>query len=222
MPVLNSHVLSSDGQPWFSIEVSSTHEAGARSFMEHLEGCIKRGEHFNDGNTVDMGWGRLKLIANKNGSLVVHEPSFSEFPIRWVPGANRTFSQLMVQRQLCAEIGVEPDFCSLMQAGLVSKVMLQRSGDFQMDRYTGDGKANSGWTFYEMGKVDASEVAWASLFQICLTYPQVAPFFGLPSESHIVYRRDLIEVSCAGRLIDSNSNEFLRSLLLSKNYGPTA
>lgn len=222
MPVLNSNILSSDGQPWFSIETSPTHEAGARFFMDHLEECIKRGEKLADGNTIDMGSGRLKLIANKNGSLVVHEPSFLEFPIKWVPGANRTFSHLMLQKKLCAEIGVQPDFSSLIQIGLISQVMLQRLGDFQMDRYAGDGQANSGWTFYEMGKVDASDVTWASLFQICVTYPQVAPFLGLPSESHVIYRHDLIEVSCAGRVIDSNSNEFLRSLLLSKNYGLSA
>src|SRR5450830_2019025 len=150
-----------------------------RSLIEHFENSVKSGKVFKTGETIDIGWGRLKLLENETGDLVVHEPSFFDMPIKWVAGASRSYSHLMLQRQVCLELDVVPDFASLMQAGVIFEFMMVNRGDFRMDRHDGDGKGNSGWALYELGKIDAERVQWVSLFQISVMYSQIIPFWGL-------------------------------------------
>src|SRR5450830_1543195 len=219
MIALRSKLSRDFGHPYFVVYIESFHESEGRSLIEHFENSVKSGKVFKTGETIDIGWGRLKLLANETGDLVVHEPSFFDMPIKWVAGASRSYSHLMLQRQVCLELDVVPDFASLMQAGVISEFMMVNRGDFRMDRHDGDGKGNSGWALYELGKIDAERVQWVSLFQISVMYSQIIPFCALPSGSSVVYQSDVIEVAYADKNINSNSNEFLRQLLSSKNYG---
>lgn len=219
MPTLRSGSLDQFRHPNFSVDMASVHESEGEALIEYLEQSVRAGKRFNDGDTVNIGWGRLKLLADESGNLAVHEPSFKEMPIKWILGANKTYAHLSLQKQVCKEVGAEPDFPSLMQAGIVSEYMLEHSGPFQMDRHSGDGQGNSGWALYEIGKADAEGVKWVSLYQIGTIYPQTIPFFGLPQDAIVIYQIDRIQVAYGDREIDSNSNSFLQQLLSSKNYG---
>lgn len=219
MPTLRSKSLSTFGHPDFVVDVTSAHEPEGRSLIAYLEESVENGERFNESETINIGCGVLKFFANENGDLFVCEPSFDEMPIRWVNGANRTYAHLMLQRQVCSELGIDPDFSSMLHAGVISEYMLSHLCEFQMDRHSGNGQGNSGWALYESGKTDAEGIKWVSLFEISTIYPQVIPFLGLPQNTSVAYQKDIIEVSCDGKVIDSNSNDFLHQLLTSKNYG---
>lgn len=218
MPVLRSGSLAQYHHPDFAVDMASTHQAEGRFLIEYFENNVRQGVRFGDGDTINIGWGRLKLF-DESGVLVVREPSFDEMPIKWMGGANKTYAHMSLQKQVCSEIGVEPDFPSFMQAGIVSEYILHHSTPFQMDRHSGDGQKNSGWALYEIGKTDAKAVKWVSLYEVSTIYPQTIPFFALPQGAMVMYEKDEIQVDYAGKQINSNSNAFLRRLLTSKNFG---
>src|SRR5206468_2525977 len=102
------------------------------------------GTRFQPDETIQVGWMLLRLAANAEGDLLIQEPDFAGVPIRWLDGANRCVRSLSLQRAVCDEFGVEPEFPSVRDAASATEPF-PTGNSFTMSRSESEG-AHSGWT----------------------------------------------------------------------------
>ncbi len=191
-------------------------EFGANPILSYFEDEVRRGTVFKAGETVQMGWMMLMLKATEGGELDIWEPRFGDVPIVWERGASRTYRQLIVQKSVAEQLGVQPSFPSLVQSAVVSP-KFARSKNFQMSRESPQG-SDSGWLF----ATDASESgdgSLASLFEIASNRPEIIPFLALPAASSVVLKDGEIKINYGGKEVGSDSNELLRRLPASNLIG---
>jgi hypothetical protein len=182
---------------------------GGESILSYFEDATRQGTVFRAGETVQMGWMTLALKATEDGELDVWEPRFGELPIVWERGVSKTYRQLLVQKGVAEQLGVEPSFPSLRQSGVISPDFMA-SKNFQMFRDPPDG-SDSGWLFTTEGNV-SSDGRLVSLFEIASKRPEVIPFLALPAGSSVVVKDGLVKIVDGKTEISSDSNELLNRL----------
>lgn len=195
--------------PDIVVSMPSGPEFGAQPVLAYFEGEVREGTVFRAGETVQIGWMILMLKVTENGDLDVWEPRFGEVPIVWERGASKTYRQLIVQKSVAEQLGIEPSFPSLRQSGIISPNFMA-SKNFQMFRDPSAG-TDSGWLFTTEENV-SSDGRLASLFEIASNRPEVIPFLALPADSSVSLNDGRVRVSHTGKEVDSNSNELLRRL----------
>lgn len=201
------------GHPDIVVSVDPEFDVGTEWLLGFFESEVRRGVVFKSGQTVQIGWMVSMLKGNRDGDLEVWEPGFDAMPINWVRGVNKTLRHLLLQREVCAQLGVEPDFPSLRQSGVVS-ASYGTGGSFVMARQEPSGN-DSGWVLAarEDANVDGKR---CSLFEAALHDSRLIPFLGLPAGSQVTYSDAEIRVSRDGTTVASDSNEFLRRLHASR------
>lgn len=199
------------------VSASENFRANAEWLISYFESEIQTGTVFLLGQSVQIGWGRLQLAMNSEGDLDVMEPDFLSMPINWVRGIDSTFRHLTVQREVCAQLGVEIEFSSIMHAGMTDGRFLNKADEFIMNREMPK-KSNTGWILYdiEMKNLDGE---LHSLYQLAIKNPSTIPFFCLPPGSNVIYDRNHIELSFDDRAVSSHSNKFLQELFSSNRFG---
>ncbi|WP_395068027.1 hypothetical protein [Paraburkholderia silvatlantica] len=202
--------------PNIVVSLPSGPEFGAKPILSYFEDAIRQGTVFGDGETVQMGWMILMLKATENGELDVWEPRFGDVPIVWERGASKTYRQLIVQKSVAEQLGVEPSFPSLRQSGVISPDFMA-SKNFQMFRNPSTG-TDSGWLFTTEKNV-SSDGRLASLFEIASKRPEVIPFLALPATSSVVLKDGLVKISHGKAEVRSDSNELLSRLPTSDLIG---
>ncbi|WP_206957303.1 immunity protein Imm33 domain-containing protein [Trinickia acidisoli] len=208
-----TNVRSGNVHPDIVVAVDPELDVGTQWLLDFFESEIRRGVVFRSGQTVQIGWMVSMLKANHDGDLEVWEPGFDSMPINWVRGVNKTLQHLLLQREICAQLGVEPDFPSLRQSGVVS-ANYGADGNFVMARQESCGN-DSGWVL--AAREDANvEGKRCSLFEVALRDLRVIPFLGLPAGSHVRYSSAGIRVDRERTTVSSDSNEFLRKLHTSR------
>jgi hypothetical protein len=200
--------------PNIVVSLSVDLDSGADWLLAYFESEIQRGITFRADETVQIGWMIVKLKSDDNGDLEVWEPKFDSIPISWVRGASNTIRHLTIQKAVCAQVGVEPDFPSLSQSGVIPSDFLDYSGAFIMSREA-KGQTDSGWIFSkaESAGLDGRR---CSLFEISIRNLAIIPFLALPVGTSVRHAIDGILISFESIEISADSNEFLRRLLLSK------
>lgn len=196
--------------PDIVVSMPSGPESGAKSIMAYFAGEVRQGVVFKPGETVQMGWMMLMLKATENGELDVWEPQFGVVPIVWERGASKTYRQLIAQKSVAEQLGVEPSFPSFRQSAVISSDFIE-SKNFAMSRDRPAG-TDSGWLFTTMEN-GSSDGRLASLFEIASKRPEVIPFLALPAASAVVLNNGNFQVSYDGKSIDSDSNVVLRRLI---------
>jgi hypothetical protein len=73
-------------------------------FRQTLEGWVAGGERFRDGETVQLGWGLLKVKANGDGTHSLLEPDFGTLPIEWIDVVTDSLVNLRKQKDVCEAI----------------------------------------------------------------------------------------------------------------------
>ncbi|HKR42556.1 MAG TPA: hypothetical protein VJU59_23275 [Paraburkholderia sp.] len=185
-------------------------EFGVPYIQSYFEDQIRRGTEFRAGETVQIGWMIVMLKADASGDLEIWEPRFGTVPIEWVRGVSNTYRQLMVQKTVGEQIGVEPMFPSLRQSAVVSPDFFSVRR-ICMLRSASQG-ADSGWVFSAGGDVrEGGKVC--SLFEIGGNRPDVIPFLALPAGASVVCADGEVEIQYGERVVNSNSNQFLKMLL---------
>jgi hypothetical protein len=201
------------GHPNIVVSLDAANEAGSEWLLSYFEDQIRQGMKFKAGETVQIGWMIVMLKGDDRGDLEIWEPRFHSMPISWVRGAINTFRHIALQSEVCKQVGVEPDYPSLRQAGAIQPGFLDNSDGFKMDRETPEGR-KSGWKFFQLqsGKFDGK---YKSLFEIAIGRFAVVPFIALPSGASVTHSKSRIEISLGTSSISSDSNTFLNKLLAS-------
>lgn len=182
----------------------------APSIQTYFEDRIRQGARFHAGETVQFGWMIVLLKANGRDDLEIWEPRLGTVPIEWVRGISETYRQLMVQKAVCDQLGVDPVFPSIRQSAVVF-ADFAASQRLRMHR-AGMTDTESGWMLAsdETGE-DTGPLA--SLFEIASKRPDVIPFFALPVGASAVLASDKTQIELDGTVVDSDSKDFLRRLL---------
>jgi hypothetical protein len=198
--------------PNMVVSIDAELEFAAANIQSFFEDQIRNGTKFRAGETVQLGWMIVMLKADSEGNLEVWEPRFGTVPIIWERGVNKTYRQLIVQKTICEKADVEPIFPSLMQSGVVS-LDFASARSFRMYRAEAEGN-DSGWMFTGEGIVgEGGELK--SLFEIASSRPEVIPFLALPAGATVVRTGEKIQIEFEGKVVDSDSNDFMGRLLKS-------
>jgi hypothetical protein len=196
--------------PNIVVSIDANLEFGAASIQSFFENQIRKGTKFRAGETVQLGWMIVMLKADEGGDLEIWEPRFGVVPITWVRGVSNTYRQLMMQKTVCEQIDVEPQFPSLRQSA-VAPLEFASGGGFRMYRAETTG-ADSGWILTSEGNVgEAGKLT--SLFEIASNRSEVIPFLALPIGASMVRTNKKIQIQFNEKVIDSESNDFLGRFL---------
>jgi hypothetical protein len=182
----------------------------AEWLVEYFESQVANGARFKAEETVQLGWGVLRLAECDDGELVVTEPDFRSMPIQWVEGAQQTMRHLTLQRHVCSLVRAEPQFRSLLESGLASP-SFQSGSDFTMWREADD------WLFRAL-EDDGTQAERHSLYAIAIQRPAVIPFLALPPGTEVFWARSGVDVLCAGERAYSEADPFLRDLVASPAF----
>ena len=179
--------------------------------LSYFEEAVAVGEVFQENQLVQMGWMLVMLRSDDKGNLEVWEPQFGSIPIDWVRGGTTTLRHLVLQREVCAQLGVEPDFPSLRQSAVLTPDVIGRQV-FNMVRETPQTPNDSGWLL-SASQVEPDKGQLMSLFEVAASCPTIVPFLALPADTAVHLTGSTIDVRFQDRQISSKSNEFLACLL---------
>lgn len=193
--------------PNIVVALSLELDAEADWLLAYFESEIQRGVFFYPEETVQIGWMLVKLKADESGDLELWEPRFDHMPISWTRGADTTIRHLMLQRQLCAQLDVEPSFPSLRQTGIVTPDFLVTSIGFVMSREESDGN-DSGWLFREFA-YQGRNGRHCSLFEVAVSRLAIVPFLALPAGVTVTRSEGDVRITYGSLEISSSSNDFI-------------
>ncbi|MGN4191832.1 MULTISPECIES: immunity protein Imm33 domain-containing protein [Burkholderia] len=200
------------GHPNIVVPMEDDLEFGAQAILNYFEDQIRQGAIFREGETVQIGWSILMLKAGAGETLETWEPEFSSMPISWIRGANTTYRHLMVQKEVCSQFGVEPDYPSLRQAAVVSSEF-SSSNEFFMVREPEDA-SNSGWVLTSRRGADAN-AEFRSLFEMAIKARRIIPFLALPVGAVVKFNRDEVSAELVGKKVSSKDNDLIGMVLKS-------
>ncbi|MEM5342432.1 immunity protein Imm33 domain-containing protein [Paraburkholderia azotifigens] len=209
MKDVKTNIQGIAAHPNIVVSLLSGPSLGAHTILSYFEDEVRKGKVFRAGETVQMGWLMLMLKATDAGELEVWEPRFGAIPIVWERGASRTYRQLIVQKSVAEQLGVEPSFPSLVQSAVVSP-NFETSRDLLMSREPSTG-TDSGWLF----AADSNESEGGrlvSLFEIASKRPEVIPFLALPPSASVVLKDGRVTIKHGDEEVSSDSSELLRRL----------
>lgn len=187
------------------------------SFVAYLSAEVAKGTEYEAGQTIQVGWAMDRF--EKNGDrLVLTEPDFEEFPIRFVRGVTNTFRQLRLQKSVCESIGLEDqmDFPNILQTGIAC-VRHEDSVGFAMERTKPEGQ-DSGWFVgCDDPKHDHNNPAnlrRASLYELAHLKPDCIPFFALPEHTFVQREESRIELFFKKEKLEIKGGSFLARLTI--------
>lgn len=207
-------------QPEIVISAPDEFSSAVTSFFDFLSTELQRGVQFRPGETLQVGWMILLVKSLENGDVELWEPDFESFPIKWVNVLDRTFRHMYLQREICAQISVEPLFPSLLQIGVMSSTF-PASEAFSICRDPVAGN-DSGWIFRSDPR-DSAGATYRSLFEVAIYNKRVIPFLALPEGAKVNCRGDVIEIKYKKITVTSKDNGFLGEVIRgwSPNSGST-
>ena len=139
------------GHPEIAILLDENSDLSPDWLISFFEAEVGNGQRFQADETVQVGWMLTMLRASSDPHcLELWEPEFDSLPINWCRGATNTLRHLIIQQSVCEELGVEPNFPSLREAGVASPCFGNSDGSFTMSRDESDGN-DSGWVLASLG-----------------------------------------------------------------------
>ena len=186
-------LVSADGQP------------GSDWLVGYFVDQVRNGVRFEAGQTVQIGWALLKLLGSDTGGLSVFEPDFASMPVRWVEGSSRVMRHLIIQREVCALLGEDPYFPSMIEPAVISSAFISGRSAFSMLR------DEEGWLF-KAEEDEGHHAQLSSLYAVGIDRTAVIPFLALPQGVEIRWQTDRVEVRLGEQISSSDSSDFLHEL----------
>jgi hypothetical protein len=151
-----------------------------------LEGMVSAGQRFKDGETIQVGWGTLRVRRNRDKSLSLLEPDFRKTPIKWVESVTTTILHLRRQKDVCESyFSASALLFPSLRESCITCTSLADADSVLMDRSEPRG-GESGWF---LGCADddhdhnnPDHLTRLSLYKAALCSPVSIPFLALPSE----------------------------------------
>lgn len=199
------------GHPEIAILLDENSDLSPDWLISFFEMGVGNGKRFEADETVQVGW-MLTMLRSSSDSkyLELWEPDFDSLPINWCRGATNTLRHLIIQQSVCEELGVEPRFPSLRDAGVASPCFGNLDGSFTMSRDESDGN-DSGWVLASLGYA-GSEGQFLSLFELSFQQQKIVPFLALPPGSSVMMTPERIEIGHGESRSSSDSSELLRGI----------
>jgi len=210
MPEYRTTTLGQFGHPEMVANVSQEYYGSLKGFFSILENCVKNGDVYKPGQTVQLGWMVTKLFARHDGAIEFCEPNLEEMPIKWCLGLNRTLRDLMIQHEVCSVLDLEPVFPTILDVGLLSAALIDGRDEFLMSREVTSEK-DCGWAFLELDYTELS-VSYCSLFEIALARPMIIPFLAIPPNCRVDFGKEGFVISLDSRRISKYTDKFLQEL----------
>lgn len=200
------------GKPEIVILLDEDSNLSPDWLISFFEKNVEDGHQFEAEQTVQIGWMITMLRASEDAQcLEVWEPRFDSMPIQWSRGVTNTLHHLILQQSVCQELGVQPTYPSLRDAGVVAPSFGDSEEGFTMSRDEGDGN-DSGWVFAPIG-YSGSEGQFQSLFELSQRQPKVIPFLALPSGASVVIKQGQVDVEYGESHLSSAINPLLSGIV---------
>ncbi|AVO35004.1 immunity protein Imm33 domain-containing protein [Ottowia oryzae] len=177
------------GQPEFQVSISDEPipDVDIQHFLKSLEGMVAAGSRFSPGQTLQVGWSALRVVAGDEGLLRLHEPDMKAFPIRYVNSVDATLRQLRAQKDAVESVlpAASLTFPSMTESAVVH-VNYKKSRVLVMQRARPEGH-DSGWWVSEPGaEADSASMSRISLYRLALDRPDLIQFFAFPPDTVVL------------------------------------
>ncbi len=194
-------------------------------FAESLERQLQSGIEFRDGETIQIGWGLLRIREPTSGTLELDEPDFESIPIKWIPSVDHSLVHLRQQKDVVESIdpSVEPMFPSIRHAASICNHVFDRR-EIVIERTMPHGSF-SGWTIKcadAEHQVGTSDLRLESLFSLAIRLPPIVPFLALPPGFSGMLAPDQIKLSWNGKPINIRKDSILYALGQSRPLRPSS
>jgi hypothetical protein len=151
----------------------------------YFEWQVESGVQFKDGETIQFGWGVLKVQAMPDGSLGVFEPDLVSFPINWIDSVTGVLLQTLIQKYVAESLGFydEADYPSALKYMVVCDnyadcpaVIMERNRPWDAN--------DSGWRLFcadpDHNHESDENIKLVSLYECAVNKPQVVEYLALP------------------------------------------
>ena len=190
----------------FKVDRSSVLAVDVDWLVTTLEKWVADGERFQNGETIQVGWGLLKVRSNSDGTASLLEPDYTSMPIEWLDTLTQTLIDLRTQKDVCESYFAPEaaDFPSLRSSCIVCSG-LEDAPRVVMERMAAS-PPDSGWF---IGCGDAAhdynspdQLHRASLYDAVLKNHRSKSFLALPPATllevddaviHLYHRNTRIE-----------------------------
>ncbi len=165
-----------------------------RRLLDLLEGEVARGVVFKPGQTVQLGWATLRLVARADGTYGVLEPDLAH-ELKWVESVDQALLEAWRQQEVLASVGLEAraDFPrQALQAVVCARAF--EATRWLLGRTEPSAPTDSGWF---LGCLDdthdhqaSDALAVVPLVELAARVPPLAQFLALPVGADVVLSDD--------------------------------
>jgi hypothetical protein len=137
-----------------------------------------------DGARMRWAWSALTLVAQPDGTLLLHEPDFDHDPMLELrPILDTTLRVVRDQGMLCRRVGAAPQDCWYDSIVMAGPGALQASA-LRLVRVSPAGPSDSGWYLADAREADAPEdadlIAAYRAWELLRLLPSAIPALALP------------------------------------------
>jgi hypothetical protein len=171
--------------PEFTLQLARTVVPGVeRMLLSYLESAVARGTRFKPGQIIQLGWGTLRVLARRDGTLGLEERADPE---RWMETVDRTLHQTWYQKEVADSLGLAERlaFPRQDQAVMMAECTLGASS-WLLTRLPSDDTRFSGWSIACTDEHDHGERAFPPLLALTADMPFLAQFLALPTGTAVL------------------------------------
>jgi hypothetical protein len=159
-----------------------------RVLSDFFENAVARGTKFLPGQTVQIGWSKLRLCDRSDGTIGVEErePTPNE---TWVESVDRALKDLWLQREVVASVGLLDELAFPYQDEhvLVTDCMIDATAMIGIRLAKQDTpEGMSGWSFTCAEDHDHGEKQVVPLLAVAAMTPAVVQLFALPHDTVVL------------------------------------
>jgi len=165
-------------------------ESDVVALVLRLESSVANGHHYADGDVLQIGWMRTRLVARPDDTLAVWEPDMVFFPAHWIESVNHSLIHLRLHTGVVASFPTQTEilFPTQDDNALVSED-LGESDSLTMYRRE-PGEDFSGWHLcagiHDAESVDPALLRPLSLYEVITQLePRLLPYLSLPVGSRV-------------------------------------
>jgi hypothetical protein len=171
--------------PEFTLQLARVVVPGIeRMLVSYLEGAVAKGTRFEPGQTIQVGWGTLRVVARRDETLGLEERTGPE---SWTETVDRTLHQTWYQKEVAASVGLGDRlaFPRQDQAAMVAKCTLGASS-WLLTRLDAGDERFSGWSIACTDDHEHGERAFPPLLAVIERMPFVTQFLALPTGAAVL------------------------------------
>jgi hypothetical protein len=149
-----------------------------RFLLDYFERQLTSGTSFLPGQIIQLGWTLLRVTERADGTLGVQQRErVPEMP--WLDTIDRALSDLWLQREVCASVGLDPEFPREDETALVT-ACADDAASLRMSRLIRKNPDLAGWAVTCADTHDHGPGELVPLIAIAANLPAVVQLLALP------------------------------------------